>query len=328
MTPSRADELGVNDYGFRASRVAVRLAAVYLAALVLVALIAPLLANDEPLAMHTRSGWVLPFLRNRLAADALVRSAGAGAMVVHAPVPFSPNSIDLTRRLEPPSKSHLLGTDELGRDVLSRMIHGSRVSVTVGVCATAIALLVGILLGSLAGYYGGGVDWIISRLIEIVLCFPLLVLVLAIVALMRPSVLTIVIALGITGWPNEARFIRGEFLKVREMEFAQAARATGAGDVRIMFRHILPNALAPVVVSASFGVASAILVESALSFLGFGVPLPMPSWGSILSAANQFVGHAWWLALFPGVAIFLTVAACHLIGDRFREALDPTLRGI
>jgi peptide/nickel transport system permease protein len=203
------------------------------------------------------------------------------------------------------------------------MIHGARVSLTVGLFATAIALIVGSLLGALAGYYGGVVDWIISRAIEVVLCFPFLFLVLGIVALFRPSIYTIMIALGLTSWTNEARYVRGEFLRIRNIDFAEAARASGARNARIIFRHLLPNALTPVIVSASFGVAAAILTESALSFLGLGVPLPTASWGSMLSAAKQHIEYAWWLVLFPGVAIFSTVAAFNIIGERLREALDP-----
>jgi peptide/nickel transport system permease protein len=274
---------------FRRDRAAMA-ALAYLAAVILVGSLAPLLAADG-------RGW-------------LVR--------------YSPDSIDLAHRLAGPSPPHWLGTDDLGRDVLSRMIHGTRVSLAVGLTATAIALIFGSAVGAIAGYYGGAVDWCVSRLIEVVLCFPFLFLLLAVVALFKSSLMTIVIALGLTSWTSEARYIRGEFLRIREMEFAQAARASGATDGRIIVRHLLPNALAPVLVSASFGVAWAILAESALSFLGFGVPLPAASWGSLLAVAEQFLGHAWWLAVFPGLAIFLTVVAFNLIGDRFREALDPT----
>lgn len=271
------------------------------------------------------------FRRSRLATAALVYVLTVTVVAVIAPliastrsiVPFDPNATDLAHRLEPPDSIHLLGTDDLGRDLLSRMIHGARVSLAIGLSATVISLLVGSFLGALAGYYGGAIDWMVSRLIEIVLCFPFLFLVLGIVALFRPSFWTIMIALGLTSWTTEARFIRGEFLRIREMEFAQAARASGARDARIIFRHLLPNALAPVLVSASFGVASAILTESALSFLGLGVAVPTASWGSILSVAEQYIDYAWWLVLFPGLAIFTTVAAFNVIGDRFRDALDP-----
>jgi len=272
------------------------------------------------------------FCRSRLAVAALLYVGAVTVVAIAAPliandhaiVPFAPTATNLAHRLEGPGALHRFGTDDLGRDVLSRMIHGARVSLAVGFTATLISLVVGSMLGALAGYYGGAVDWVVSRLIEIVLCFPFLFLVLGIVALFRPSIWTIMIALGLTMWTTEARFIRGEFLRVREMEFAQAAKASGARDARIIFRHLLPNAIAPVLVSASFGVASAILTESALSFLGLGVAVPMASWGSILSIAQRFIDQAWWLVVFPGVAIFTTVAAFNIIGDRFREALDPT----
>jgi peptide/nickel transport system permease protein len=273
---------------FRRSKLAV-IALAYVALMTLVALLAPVIAASRPTA----------------------------------PIPFGPNDVDLARRLEPPTPQHHFGTDDVGRDVLARMIHGARVSLTVGFTATAISLIVGSLLGALAGYYGGAADWIVSRVIEVVLCFPFLFLVLAIVALFQPSLYTIMIALGLTSWTTEARFVRGEFLRIRDLDFAQAARASGARDARIIIRHLLPNALAPVLVSASFGVASAILIESALSFLGLGVPLPNASWGGILSIAEEHIQYAWWLALFPGVAIFLTVAAFNIIGDRVREAIDP-----
>ena len=264
------------------------------------------------------------FRRSKLALIALAYVGVVAVVALLAPsIARDPDAVDLASRLRPPSHTHRLGTDDLGRDVLSRVIHGARISLTVGFTATAISLLIGSLLGALAGYYGGVADWIVSRLIEIVLCFPFLLLVLGIVALFRPSFITIMIALGLTSWTTEARFIRGEFLRIRDMEFAQAARASGARDSRIIFRHLLPNALAPVLVSASFGVAAAILTESALSFLGMGVPPPTASWGNMLYSAEQYLEYAWWLALFPGVAIFVTVAAFNIVGDRIRDAFDP-----
>ena len=264
------------------------------------------------------------FRRSKLAVAAVVYVGIVTLVAVLAPLlAHSPNAIDLPSRLQPPGTGHPLGTDDLGRDLLQRIIHGARISLAVGVLATALSLIVGSILGALAGYYGRWVDWIVSRLIEVVLCFPFLFLALAIVALFRPSLWTIMIALGLTSWTNEARYVRGEFLRIRELDFAQAARASGARDGRIIFRHLLPNAIAPVLVSASFGVAWAIGVESALSFLGVGVPLPMASWGSILSVAETFIDFAWWLVLFPGLAIFTTVVAFNIIGDRLRDALDP-----
>lgn len=263
--------------------------------------------------------------RRRLAAAAL----GYLALMIFVAIfrgaitPQSPTHVDLAHRLEAPSSAHRMGTDELGRDVYARMVHGAAVSVSVGFVATAIALLIGVTLGAIAGYYGGAADWIVSRLIEIVLCFPFLFLLLAIVALFSPSIYTIIVALGLTSWTSEARFVRGEFLRIRDLEFAEAARASGARDARIIFRHLLPNAIAPVIVSASFGVASAILFESAVSFLGFGVSLPTPSWGAMLASAQGYGEHAWWLVVFPGAAIFFTVAACHVIGESLRDQSDP-----
>jgi peptide/nickel transport system permease protein len=264
------------------------------------------------------------FRRSKLATFALCYVVLMTLIALAAPLfRVDPDAIDLRNRLAEPNGQHWLGTDELGRDILARMVYGARVSLTVGFFATLISVVVGSFLGAIAGYYGRAADWIVSRLIEIVLCFPFLFLVLGIVALFRPSLGTIMIALGLTTWTNEARYVRGEFLRIREAEFAQAARASGARDARIIFRHLLPNAIAPVIVSASFGVAWAILVESSLSFLGLGVPLPTASWGSILSDARSQIEYAWWLILFPGLAIFTTVAAFNIIGERFRAALDP-----
>lgn len=303
-------------------------ALVWVVVMSLFALFAPLIANRKPLLERSREGWSLPALRDYWAVDAdLDPQRMPATLAIHAPIRFSPNTIDLRARLSAPRGEHLLGTDDLGRDVLSRMIHGARVSLTVGLLATLIAVVVGSFLGALAGYYGGVVDWTVSRAIEVVSCFPFLFLVLGIVALFKPSIWTIMIALGLTSWTSEARYVRAELLRIRDAEFAQAARASGARDGRIIFRHLLPNALAPVIVSASFGVAGAILTESALSYLGLGVPLPTASWGSILSGAKEHIEYAWWLILFPGLAIFSTVAAFNVVGERFREALDPRSDG-
>jgi peptide/nickel transport system permease protein len=287
---------------------------------------------EEP--THPASPGVWNRFRRRRAASisfgfvAVVGLLALAAPLVTAPglfplVRFSPDAIDLGHRLSAPSAAHWLGTDDLGRDLASRLLHGARISLGVGLAATFIALVVGSLFGALAGYYGGATDWWISRLIELVLCFPFLLLVLTIVALFEPSLSTIMIALGLTSWTSEARYMRAEILRLREQEFFVAARAGGAGDFRIVTRHLLPNALAPVLVSASFGVAYAISVESTLSFLGFGVPRPAPSWGGMLASAEQFLGYAWWMALFPGLAISSIVVAFNFIGDGFRHALDP-----
>jgi peptide/nickel transport system permease protein len=308
---------------FRRSRLAT-LALWYVLVMAVVALLAPVLANRKPLVQRTANGWSVPAIADYWIDDPdIERAPVTASYALRTPVPFSPNSVDLPMRLQPPGEGHLLGTDDLGRDILARLIHGARVSLAVGLFATAISLVVGSFFGALAGYYGGAADWIVSRVIEIVLCFPFLFLVLGIVALFKPSIWTIMIALGLTSWTSEARFVRGEFLRIREVEYAQAARASGARDGRIIFRHLLPNALAPVLVSASFGVAVAILTESALSYLGLGVPLPTASWGSMLSKAHEHIEYAWWLVLFPGLAIFTTVAAFNVVGERFRDALDP-----
>lgn len=291
----------------------------------ILAVCAPLIANRKPLVQRSASGWEFPALADYWISDPDIDLPGTSkpTFALYPLVPYSPNSIDVVSRLKRPTGEHFLGTDALGRDVAARMIHGARVSLTVGFLATLIAVVIGSLLGALAGYYGGATDWIVSRLIEVVLCFPFLFLVLGVVALFKPSLYTIMIALALTTWTSEARYVRGEFLRIREVEYAQAARASGARDARIIFRHLLPNAFAPVFVSASFGVAFAILTESSLSFLGLGVPLPTASWGSILSAAHEHIEYAWWLVVFPGLAIFTTVAAFNVIGERFRDALDP-----
>lgn len=308
---------------YRRSKLAM-LAIWYVGSVSAVAFLAPVIANRKPIAQKTAGGWTVPAIADYWVHDPDIDvTPTRTSIALWPPVPFSPNSIELAERLEPPGPRHLLGTDDLGRDVLARMIHGARVSLIVGLFATGIAVIIGSTLGGLAGYYGGAADWLISRLIEVVLCFPFLFLVLGIVALFKPSMATLMAALALTTWTSEARFVRGEFLRIRDMEFAHAARASGARDARIIFRHLLPNALAPVIVFASFGVAAAILTESALSFLGLGVPLPTASWGSMLSKAHEHIEYAWWLIAFPGLAIFATVAAFNIIGERLGEALDP-----
>ncbi|MFQ5515284.1 MAG: ABC transporter permease [Myxococcota bacterium] len=239
------------------------------------------------------------------------------------PIPYSSTGVDIRGEVfEPPSGSHWLGTDRLGRDVAAGMIHGTRISLTIGLVVVAIQATIGILLGGLAGYYGGWVDVGISRFIEMMLGIPTFFLLITVAAIFPPSIYLIMVILGLTGWMPIARYVRSEFLRVRAQDFVEAARALGSSDLRVMARHILPNALAPVLVSMSFGVASAILAESGLSFLGIGVPAHLVTWGSILSAAraNTF---AWWLAVFPGAAIFVTVTAYNLLGDGLRDALDP-----
>lgn len=239
--------------------------------------------------------------------------------------PYDPTAINVKEILLPPSKAHLLGTDELGRDVFSRMIWASRVSLKVGFIAVGIAVGIAIILGSLAGYYGGRVDSIIMRFVDIMLCFPTFFLILAVIAILEPSITNIMIVIGITSWPGIARLLRAEFLSLKEREFVAAARALGASDGRIIFKHILPNALAPVVVAVTLGVAGAILTESALSFLGIGVQPPTPSWGNILTSGKAYIDFAWWLSLFPGLAILITVLGYTLLGEGLKDALNPRL---
>ncbi len=225
-----------------------------------------------------------------------------------------------------PSKQHWLGTDYMGRDLLTRMIWGSRVSLSIGFVAEAIALFIGIVLGALAGYYRGKTDMLLSRIIEIMICFPTFFLVLAVVAFLPPSIFFVMLVLGIFGWMGIARLLRGEFLRLINLDFVQAARALGASDSRIMFRHLLPNSLAPVLVAASFGIATAMLTESSLSFLGFGVMEPETSWGQILYTGRAHLDK-WWTFLIPGAAIFLAVTCYNLVGDGIRDATDPRLKG-
>jgi peptide/nickel transport system permease protein len=315
---------------FRRRRLAVAGLAV-VAALGLVALLAPVLANDRPLVLWRQDGLYLPALVDSPSLQGVDFSrrsevAASARFVLYPPVPYSPTQYDLDRMLEAPSRDHWLGTDDRGRDVASRMIHGSRTSLSVGFVAVGIYLAIGILLGALAGFYGGAVDMVISRLYEIMICFPTFFLILAIMAFLPPSIFNVMVVIGATGWTGVARLVRGEFLKLRAQDFVTASRALGAKDSRVIFRHVLPNALAPVLVSATFGVAGAVLVESSLSFLGFGVPPPTPSWGDILSQSRAYIDFAWWLTLFPGLAIFLTVTAYNLVGEGLRDAVDPRLK--
>ena len=222
---------------------------------------------------------------------------------------------------------HWLGTDELGRDILCRMIWGGRVSLAVGIVAVAIYVSIGIVIGSLAGYFRGGVDLVVSRIIEVVICFPAFFLILTIVAMVGPGLFNIMVVIGLTGWTGIARLVRGEFLRLVDQEFVLAGRALGYSPLRLIFRHVLPNALAPVLVSATFGVAGAILTESALSFLGLGITVPTPSWGGILADGRQALLRAPWLIHFPGLAIFVTITSYNLIGEALRDAADPRLRG-
>lgn len=245
-----------------------------------------------------------------------------------APViaPYDPGAIDLKNVLAPPSGQHWFGTDQLGRDVLSRMIWGARISLKVGFVATGLAILIGMILGAVAGYYGGWIDATIMRFVDVMLCFPTFFLILAVIAFLEPSIWNIMIVIGLTGWMGVTRLVRADFISLRERDFVQAARAIGANDARIIFMHILPNALASILVAATLGIAGAILTESALSFLGIGVQPPTPSWGNILTAGKDNIDIAWWLSLYPGLAILITVVGYNLLGEGIRDATDPRLK--
>jgi peptide/nickel transport system permease protein len=241
--------------------------------------------------------------------------------------PCDPSQINLQKVLLPPSADHLFGTDQLGRDVLSRMIWGARISLKVGFVATGIAILIGTILGAVSGYYGRWIDTIIMRFVDIMLCFPAFFLILAVVALLEPSIWNIMLIIGLTGWMGITRLVRADFISLKERDFVLAARAIGAGDLRIIFVHVLPNAMASVLVAATLGIAGAILTESALSFLGIGVQPPTPSWGNILTAGKDNIDIAWWLSLYPGMAILITVLGYNLLGEGIRDSLDPRLKG-
>jgi len=277
--------------------------------------------------MRISESWVRLW-HNRLAISGLVLVLGlfAVALLARWLAPYDPDFIDLKQVLMPPSPAHLLGTDTLGRDVLSRIIFGARVSLLVGFVAVGIATLIGVLVGALAGYYGGVLDQILMRLVDLMLCFPTIFLILAVIAVLGPSIWNIMAVIGLTGWMGVARLVRAEFLSLREREFVVAARALGASDARLIWRHLLPNALTPVMVSATLGVAGAILVESSLSFLGLGVQPPTPSWGNMLTMGKDNIEIAWWLSVFPGLAILVTVMSYNLLGEGIREAIDPRLR--
>lgn len=268
------------------------------------------------------------FLKNGTAVAGSVVVLALFAVSLLAPwlAPYDPNAIDLTKVLMPPSGLHPFGTDPLGRDVFSRMIWGAGISLKVGFVATGIAILIGTVLGALAGYYGRWVDTVIMRFVDIMLCFPTFFLILAVIAILEPSIWNIMIVIGLTGWMGVTRLVRADFIALKERDFVQAARAIGAGDFRIIFLHILPNAMASVLVTATLGVAGAILTESALSFLGIGVQPPTPSWGNILTAGKDNIDIAWWLSFYPGLAILITVLGYNLLGEGIRDALDPRLR--
>ncbi len=267
-------------------------------------------------------------LKNRMAFAGLIFILAMLIFAVFAPAiaPYDPARIDAGNILSAPSRSHIFGTDMLGRDIFSRIVYGSRISLSISFIAVGIAVIIGIFFGSIAGYYGGRVDSIIMRFVDIMLCFPAFFLILAVIAVLEPSIFNIMAVIGLTSWMGVARLIRAEVLTLKERDYVAASKVMGAHDPWIITKHLIPNAIGPVLVSATLGVGGAILIESALSFLGIGVQPPTPSWGNILMDGKSTLGVAWWLTVFPGLFILMTVLAYNLLGEGLRDLLEPRLR--
>ena len=318
--------------------------AVIIALIAVVALFADFLANDRPIICEYQDEIYFPAIRSFPLVSAFageqVLSSDVGwkeleyDWAIWPPIPYSSSNNDLDNSFTAPfddgDHSHVLGTDQLGRDLLAGIIHGARISLLIGIVAMGIATIIGVLFGALSGYFGGWVDMAISRLIELFLNFPVFFLIITIVAFYQDQepgqlIFMIMAVIGLTGWMGIARLMRGEVLRVRNQEYVTAAGALGFPATKVISRHVLPNSLAPVLVAIAFGIASAILTEAALSFLGFGVPPTIVTWGSMLSEARGNV-YAWWLAIFPGLMIFLTVLSYNLVGDGLRDATDPRLK--
>ncbi|MDX8408559.1 MAG: ABC transporter permease [Mariprofundales bacterium] len=254
---------------------------------------------------------------------AIVATVALLALLAPWVAPFDPVAIHVQDMLLSPSWQHWCGTDGLGRDVFSRMLYGARVSLAVGFVAVGIAVLIGTALGALAGYAGGKVDGMVMRATDMVLCFPTFFLILAVIAFLEPSIWNIMIVIGLTSWMGVARLVRAEFLSLRHREFVLAARALGTSSWRMVMAYFLPNAIGPLLVSSVLGVAGAVLIESGLSFLGLGVQPPDPSWGNMLTDGKDNIQIAWWLSLYPGLAILITVLGYNLLGEGLRDWLDP-----
>jgi peptide/nickel transport system permease protein len=264
-------------------------------------------------------------LKNKMAFAAFLFILSIIAFAAFAPIiaPYEPSHIDMENILAAPSAQHIFGTDTLGRDIFSRIVYGSRISLAIGFIAVGIAVIIGILFGSMAGYYGGRIDSVIMRFVDIMLCFPTLFLILAVIAILEPSIFNIMAVIGATGWMGVARLVRAEILTLKERDFVAASRVMNASDVWIILRHLIPNAIGPVLVSATLGIGGAILVESSLSFLGIGVQPPTPSWGNILMDGKSTLGVAWWLTVFPGIFILLTVLSYNILGEGLRDVMEP-----
>ncbi len=306
-----------------------------LAGIVLLALFADVLASDLPLLVRVDGAThVLPCLVRpaALGAESSQSLAARAEWMVRTPIPYGPNqtlaATGEQQELPPPwgpGGAHWLGTDELGRDVLARLVHGARVSLFIAALTVLVAALVGLLIGGVAGLFGGPVDLVLSRLTEVMATFPTIFFLVALLAVLRtPSLWPVALVLGLTRWTDVARLVRAEVQKLKTLDFVLAARAMGAGPAHVLLRHLLPNALGPVIVTATFGVGSAVLLESALSFLGLGVSPPTASWGELLSQAQRtlLVPGAWWLAVFPGAAIGVTVLAVNGVGEALQRTFD------
>jgi peptide/nickel transport system permease protein len=281
--------------------------------------------NESPSGRVLRRFWANPVAIPSVASILFFTLIAAGTILLSATGhdwPCNPNQTNLELKLLPPSSQHWMGTDNLGRDVLSRMMHGASISLTVGLVAVAVSLGIGIMVGAIAGYFGGIIDQILMRSVDALLCFPTFFLILTVVALLGPSLLNIVIVIGLVSWTGTARLVRGEFLTLRETEYVKGARVLGQRALLIITRHILPNAAAPILVTAVLGIPDAILQEAGLSFLGFGVQPPQATWGNIIADGKTYLLDAWWLNLFPGLAIFIASLSFYLAGDALREAAE------
>jgi peptide/nickel transport system permease protein len=270
------------------------------------------------------------FFSDKLAVVALVFIIGFFAIAIAAgalkglglPMPMDPNATNLEAKLLPPSATNWLGTDNLGRDVLSRMVAGSTISLTVGFVAMAVSLGIGIFVGAVSGYFGGWIDNLLMRIVDALLCFPSFFLILTAIAILGPNIWIIIAVIGLVSWTGTARLVRAEFLTLRESEYVRAARSMGQSGWNIIFRHIMPNAAAPIFVTAIVSIPDAILVESGLSFLSFGVPPPQATWGNIIADGKTYILDAWWLIVFPGLAIFTASLAFYIVGDALRRASE------
>lgn len=281
--------------------------------------------QDAGRAGRRRSKAMRRFLANRLAVTGAIVIPVLLIVAIFAPLlsPYGPAQVSFTELLAPPSAAHLFGTDNLGRDVLSRILFGGRVSLSAGVLSVTVALVIGTLMGLVAGYFGGWLDEVLMRIVDALLALPFLVLAITLAAVLGPSLRNAMLAISVATIPAFARIARGEVLAARELDYVQAGRAIGASDLRILMRHIFPNAAGPVIVQVSLSIANAVLTESSLSFLGMGVQPPTPSWGSMLDVARGYLSTAPWMALFPGVALFITVLSFSLVGEGLRAAMDP-----